>query len=86
MTIFIQVSYACNEYAIMQRIIPKQNLAAGVGFYNGLCMLLGGGIGPVIVGQVLAATGSYSTAILSISFLCALGGIFMLILGKMIQY
>jgi len=85
-TIFIKVSYACNEYAIMQRIIPRQNLAAGVGFYNGLCMLLGGGIGPVIVGQVLAATGSYTTAILSISFLCALGGIFMFILGRMIKY
>ncbi len=64
----------------------RQNLAAGVGFYNGLCMLLGGGIGPVIVGQVLAATGSYTTAILSISFLCVLGSIFMFILGKMIKY
>ena len=85
-TIFIQVSYACNEYAIMQRIIPRQNLAAGVGFYNGLCMLVGGGLGPVIVGQVLAATGSYTTAILSISFLCVIGGIFMMILGKMIKY
>jgi sugar phosphate permease len=85
-TIFIKVTYACNEYAIMQRIIPRQNLAAGVGFYNGLCMLLGGGIGPVVVGQVLAATGSYTTAILSISFLCALGGIFMFILGRMIDY
>ena len=85
-TIFIKVTYACNEYAIMQRIIPRQNLAAGVGFYNGLCMLLGGGIGPVIVGQVLAATGSYTTAILSISLLCALGGIFMFILGRMIKY
>ena len=85
-TIFIKVTYACNEYAIIQRIVPRQNLAAGVGFYNGLCMLLGGGIGPVIVGQVLAATGSYTTAILSISFLCALGGIFMLILGRMIKY
>lgn len=85
-TIFIKVTYACNEYAIMQRIIPRQNLAAGVGFYNGVCMLLGGGIGPVIVGQVLAATGSYTTAILSISFLCALGGVFMFILGRMIRY
>jgi sugar phosphate permease len=85
-TIFIKVTYACNEFAIMQRIVPRQNLAAGVGFYNGFCMLLGGGVGPVIVGQVLAATGSYTTAILSISFLCALGGIFMFILGRMIKY
>ena len=86
LTIFIQVTYACNEYAIIQRIVPRQNLAAGVGFYNGICMLLGGAIGPVIVGQVLAATGSYTSAILSISFLCVLGGVFMIILGKMIDY
>ncbi len=85
-TIFIKVTYACNEFAIMQRIVPKQNLAAGVGFYNGFTMMLGGGLGPVIVGQVLAATGSYTSAILSITFLCAIGGVIMLILGRMIKY
>ncbi len=85
-TIFISVTYASNEYAIMQKIIPKQNLAAGVGFYNGFTMMLGGGIGPVIVGQVLAATGSYETAILSITFLCAVGSAIMFVLGRMIKY
>ncbi|MCP4623496.1 MAG: MFS transporter [bacterium] len=86
LTIFIKVTYACNEFAIIQRIVPKQNLAAGVGFYNGFAMMLGGGIGPVIVGQVLAATGSYESAILSITFLCAIGGAIMFVLGRMIKY
>lgn len=85
-TIFIKVTYASNEFAIMQRIVPKQNLAAGVGFYNGFTMMLGGGIGPVIIGQVLAATGSYPTAILTVSFLSGIGGIIMFILGRMIKY
>ena len=85
-TIFIKVTYASNEFAIMQRIVPKQSLAAGVGFYNGFTMMLGGGLGPLIIGQVLAATGSYTSAILSITFLCAVGGLFMFILGKMIKY
>lgn len=85
-TIFIKVTFASNEFAIMQRIVPKQNLAAGVGFYNGFTMMLGGGFGPVVVGQVLAATGSYTSAILSISFLCIIGGVVMGVLGRMIRY
>ncbi|MBU2513524.1 MFS transporter [bacterium] len=85
-TIFINVAFASNEFAIMQKIVPKQNLAAGVGFYNGFTMMLGGGIGPVVIGQVLATTGSYETAILSITFICAIAGTIMFILGRMIKY
>lgn len=85
-TIFIKVTYASNEHAIMQRIIPRQVLGEGIGFYNGIGMMIGGGLGPVIIGQVLAATGSYTTAILSITLFCVIGAAAMFLLGKMIRY
>lgn len=49
------------------------------GLYKGLAMMSGGGLGPVIVGGVVSATGSYTAGLLS------LAGIFMFILGKMMK-
>lgn len=85
-TIFISVTYTSNEYAIMQRIIPRKQVGTGVGLYNGLAMMIGGGLGPVIVGSVVSATGDYTMGILSLTVLAAIGGITMLILGRLLHY
>lgn len=86
LTIFITVAYASNEYAIIQRILPRSHVASGVGFYNGFTMMIGGGLGPVIVGGVVSATGSYTAGLLSLAGLCMVGSIVMYVLGRMIKY
>jgi sugar phosphate permease len=86
LTIFIKVTYASNEFAIMQRIVPRNQVGTGVGFYNGLAMMIGGGLGPVVVGGVVSATGDYTAGILSLTVLCAVGGTIMLILGWITKY
>ena len=86
LTIFINTAYSANEFAIIQRVVPRSRVASGVGLYNGLAMMVGGGLGPVIVGGVVSATGSYTAGLLSLTGLCALAGIVMFILGKMIKY
>lgn len=86
LAIFIKVTYSSNEYAIIQRIIPKKQVATGVGLYNGLAMMIGGGLGPVVVGGVVSATGDYTMGILSLTVLAGIGGIIMLILGWMMKY
>lgn len=85
-TIFVKVTYASNEYAIIQRIVPKGQIATGVGLYNGLAMMIGGGLGPVVVGSVVSATGDYTMGILSLTVICTTGGIIMLILGRIMKY
>jgi sugar phosphate permease len=85
-TIFIKVTYAANEFAIIQRIVPKNQVGTGIGLYNGLAMMIGGGLGPVIVGGVVSATGDYTMGILSLTVLCAIGGTIMFILGWFMKY
>jgi sugar phosphate permease len=86
LAIFISVTYSSNEYAIIQRIIPRKQVGTGVGLYNGLAMMIGGGLGPVIVGGVVSTTGDYTMGILSLTILAAMGGIIMLILGRLLRY
>ena len=86
LTVFINTAYSANEFAIIQRVVPCSRVASGVGLYNGLAMMVGGGLGPVMVGGVVSATGSYTAGLLSLTGLCALAGGVMFILGKMMKY
>jgi MFS family permease len=86
LTIFLKVTYAANEFAIIQRIVPRNRVATGIGFYNGVAMMIGGGLGPVVVGGVVSATGDYTLGILSLTILSFIGGIIMFILGWIIKY
>ncbi len=86
LTVFIEVSYIANEYAIVQRILPRSHVATGIGFYNGAGTLIGGGLGPVVVGGVVAATGSYTTGLLSITAVCGFGALVVFILSRFLKY
>jgi MFS family permease len=85
-TIFMNMAYASNEFAIIQRILPRNRVATGVGLYNGLAMMIGAGLGPVIVGTVVSMTGSYTSGILALGALCLAAGAVMLALHRIIKY
>jgi MFS family permease len=86
LTIFVNMTYPSNEFAIMQRILPRNRVATGVGLYNGLAMMIGGGLGPVIVGTVVSMTGSYTSGILTLGALCLFAGLVMIVLHRVIRY
>lgn len=86
LTIFVNMTYPSNEFAIMQRILPRNRVATGVGLYNGLAMMIGGGLGPVIVGTVVSMTGSYTSGILTLGALCLFAGLVMIVLHRIIRY
>jgi sugar phosphate permease len=86
LAIFFQMSFTAQEFAVLQRILPRARVATGAGFYNGMTMLIGGGLGPAIVGGVVAATGNYTSGILAILGAAFLAGIDMLVLSKYLKY
>lgn len=86
LTIFVNMVYASNEFAIIQHILPRKRVATGVGVYNGLSMMIGAGLGPVIVGTVVSMTGSYTSGILTMGVLCIFASAVMLILHRIIKY
>ncbi|WND02924.1 MFS transporter [Temperatibacter marinus] len=49
-------AFTCAEFAILQRIVNANHIAAVAGIHNGGAMLIGGGIGPFVVSQVITDT------------------------------
>jgi sugar phosphate permease len=86
LSVFCQSAYGAQEYAIIQRILPADQVGAGTGLYNGLAVLLGGVGGSLIPGSIVAATGSFDAGILSIMAGAWLASIVMFILARMIRY
>jgi MFS family permease len=86
MASFFAMTYAANEYAIAQHILPGKNVAIGIGVYNGLAMLIGGGLGPVIVGSVVSMTGSFYSGIVALAGVSCFTGVVMLILYRFVKY
>ncbi|WP_068544344.1 MFS transporter [Thalassotalea crassostreae] len=50
--LFIASFNAC-EYAIIQRLLPKEKVATGTGVYNGITTMVGGGLGPLVVSPII---------------------------------
>jgi sugar phosphate permease len=84
--VFFQMGYTTNEFAIVQRILPKNRVGTGTGIYNGLAILIGGGLGPVITGQVIAYTGSLTYGILTVVLYAILAGTNMLIFSRFLKF
>lgn len=84
--IFAVTAYTTSEFAIVQKILPKQALAKGVGVYNGLTTLIGGGIGPVIIGQVVSNTGSWTNGVLCLVVFCILASLTLIALNRILKY
>ncbi|HEY9825056.1 MAG TPA: hypothetical protein V6D19_06390, partial [Stenomitos sp.] len=85
-SVFCQSAYSAQEYAIVQRILPAKHVGAGTGLYNGLALLLGGVGGSLIPGSIVAATGSFDIAILSIAIGAWLAAIVMFVLSQILRY
>lgn len=84
--IFFQMSFVAQEFAILQRILPKNRVGTGTGLYNGVAMFMGGGLGSWIVGESVAATGSYDTGILVLVGAALAAGVTMLFLSRLLRY
>ncbi len=86
LAVFCQSAYSAQEYAIVQRILPSDQVGAGTGLYNGLSLLFGGVGGSLIPGSIVAATGSFDAGILSIVVGAWMASVVMFILARMIRY
>ncbi|MEN3039922.1 MAG: MFS transporter [Bacteroidia bacterium] len=65
--VFFQSSYNAQEFATLQSFYPAHFAGKVTGLYNGLTVLIGGVGGSFIPGIIIAWTGSFQKAILSIA-------------------
>jgi sugar phosphate permease len=50
-------------YAITQMLLPRNKIAVGTGLNNGLALLIGASLGPIVFGKTIAATGTFVTGL-----------------------
>ena len=84
--VFFQMGYTSQEFAILQRILPKKSVGAGTGLYNGLAMFIGGGAGNFLVGYVVKTTGSFDNGIFTLLTAALLAGLGMIALSRFLKY
>lgn len=84
--VFFQSAYGAQEYAIVQRLLPADQVGAGTGLYNGLSVLFGGVGGSLVPGSIVAMTGSFNAGILSVVVGALLAASVTFMLSRMVDY
>lgn len=84
--VFFMTAYTSQEFAIIQRILPHASISKGVGVYNGTAILLGAVGGVMLIGQIVAITGSYDAGMLSVVVALLLNAVLMFILSRRVNY
>ena len=74
---FGQSTYGAIEWSTAQLIAKDRNVGAVTGAYNGIGILVGGVLGSMIPGAIVAATGNFDLALLAIALTAVLGGLLM---------
>ncbi len=84
--VFFQTAYGAQEFALLQRILPRNTISRGAGIYNGIAVLIGGCGSSFAVGGSVSLTGSYTAGLLLIVG-CALAAAFvLLVLARRLRY
>lgn len=86
LAVFFQSAYGAQEYAIVQRLLPADQVGAGTGLYNGLSILFGGVGGSLIPGSIVAATGSFDAGMMSVVVGALLASGVMVVLARIMRY
>jgi MFS family permease len=83
-TFAVSAFNAC-EFAMMQRILPANRVATAGGIYIGITAIVGGGLGPFVVGGIISG-GRTLAAVLPIVVVCALASVSLAALGRLTKY
>ena len=83
---FFQSAYISQEFAIVQRILPAEILGKAAGVYTGISVLGGAVGGTILLGQIVAFTGSYDAGLYSVVVASVLGAVVMGLLSRSVKY
>ena len=84
LAVFCASAYTSSEYAFAQRIIPARHVAAGIGLFNGISIVAGGSLAPILASGLLREDGGYSLILLVV--LAIATAALMAILGRRQAY
>jgi MFS family permease len=85
LAVFCVSAWTASEFAIVQRIVPRAQVANGVGLYNGLTTMVGGGLGPFIVGGIIDG-GADAVDLATIFGLCLAIAALLIAFSRLVRY
>ena len=85
LAVFCVSAWTASEFAIVQRIVPRAHVANGVGLYNGLTTMIGGGLGPFVVGGIIDG-GAGTRDLVTIFGLCTTISVLMIVFSRRVTY
>ncbi len=85
LAVFCVSAWTASEFAIVQRIVPRAHVANGVGLYNGLTTMIGGGLGPYVVGGIIDG-GADTRDLVTVFGLCAAISVLLTAFSRHIRY
>jgi MFS family permease len=85
LAVFCVSAWTASEFAIVQRIVPRAGVANGIGLYNGLTTMIGGGLGPFVVGGIIDG-GAGTRDLVTIFGLCLAIAILLMAFSRRVRY
>ena len=85
LAVFCVSAWTASEFAIVQRIVPRARVANGIGLYNGLTTMIGGGFGPFVVGGIIDG-GADTQDLMTIFGLCVAIAILLMSFSRRVRY
>ena len=85
LAVFCVSAWTASEFAIVQRIVPRARVANGIGLYNGLTTMIGGGLGPFVVGGIIDG-GAGTRDLVTIFSLCLAIAILLMAFSRRVRY
>ena len=85
LAVFCVSAWTASEFAIVQRIVPRAHVANGIGLYNGLTTMIGGGLGPLVVGGIIDG-GADTLNLVTVFGLCTAVSALMIAFARRIAY
>ncbi|MEL6252253.1 MAG: MFS transporter [Bacteroidota bacterium] len=74
---FFLCSFQAAEFALLQRILPQDKFASFSGMYNGMAILLGGGLGPALMAPIIGdGEGTWSITVVAVIYGLMLLGLY----------
>lgn len=83
--VFCVSTYTASEFALLQRVLPIRDVAAGVGLYNGVTTMIGGGLGPFVIGGIISGGVEFKD-LATLFGLCLFIGVIMLYVYGKLRY
>ena len=85
LAVFCVSAWTASEFAIVQRIVPRAQVANGIGLYNGLTTMIGGGLGPYVVGGIIDG-GAGTRDLVTVFAMCVTISILLTAFSRHVRY